>query len=136
MTKAEYIERYGIEAYEMHKAKTKADSKKLYNDPIRREIHKERTRNWHKEHYHYDPERTKQKYVEDGRYDLIENYELAKADDFNNWCIHHRIELHPDYSIRYTREALIKLEIYYNRPPNELIWMKSDEHSRIHNLPN
>ena len=138
MTKAEYIERYGIEGYELHKARTKEDSKNLYNDPIRRELQKERSRKWHKEHYIPGQEKhkclRKYKYVEAGRIDLIENYELAKADDFNNWCIHHRLELHPDYSVRYTKDSLIRLELYYNRPPNELIWMKHDEHSRIHNL--
>jgi hypothetical protein len=41
VTKAEYIERYGIEGYELHKARTKEDSKNLYNDPIRRELQKE-----------------------------------------------------------------------------------------------
>jgi hypothetical protein len=62
----------------------------------------------------------------------VENYALAKADNFEGWVIHHRLELHPDGSLRYTRESLIKLDLYYNRPASELIWLRNDEHVRMH----
>ena len=33
-------------------------------------------------------------YVEDCNPEQIENYELAKADDFKGWHCHHRLETH------------------------------------------
>lgn len=66
-------------------------------------------------------------------YKDIENYELALNDKVNKWVCHHRLELHPDYSIRYTHIDLIKLDLYYNRPANELIFVKAAEHYRMHN---
>lgn len=74
----------------------------------------------------------KKRYVEGGKVELIENYELAKANRFKGWDIHHRLELHPDGSIRFTRKSLIELGLYYNRPAHELIWIDRTEHHKIH----
>ena len=74
----------------------------------------------------------KERYVKDGRIDLIENYELAVKDNFKGWEIHHRLELHPDGTVRFSRHSLIKLNLYYNRPSSELIWLTSSEHRRMH----
>ena len=63
---------------------------------------------------------------------MIENYELAKADNFDGWEIHHKIELHPDGSVRYTSKSLKDIGLYYNRPATELIWMTTFEHNSIH----
>lgn len=53
MTKAEYIERYGIERYEQHKAQCNALKKERYrNVPEFRESQKA----WFKEHYQNEPE--------------------------------------------------------------------------------
>ena len=65
-------------------------------------------------------------------YELIENYELAKADNFKEWHCHHRLELHPDFSIRYTVNSLKKLGLYFNRPARELIFLTNSEHARRH----
>lgn len=65
-------------------------------------------------------------------YELIENYELAKADNFKGWDCHHRLELHPDGSLRYTRQSLKDLDLYFNRPASELIFLTHSEHARIH----
>ena len=65
-------------------------------------------------------------------YEKIENYEQAKADNFKGWHCHHRLELHPDGSIRFTKESLIKLDLYTNRPANELIFLTSKEHTKMH----
>ena len=65
-------------------------------------------------------------------YEQIENYEKAKADNFKGWHCHHRLELHPDGSIRFTRESLIKLDLYINRPANELIFLTREEHNKLH----
>lgn len=62
----------------------------------------------------------------------IENYEKAKADNFKGWHCHHRLELHPDGSLRFTSEALQRLGLYENRPPRELIFIRRSEHSKLH----
>lgn len=75
------------------------------------------------------------RYVKDGRFDLIENYDKAKADNFKGWDIHHRdeIRLLPSGMIAIrTREELIENDRYYNCPPNEFIWLTRSEHIRLH----
>ena len=61
----------------------------------------------------------------------IENYEEAKADT-ETWDCHHKLELHPDHSVRFTRASLKKLDLYYNRPASELIFLTKTEHRRLH----
>lgn len=137
MTKKEYIERYGIEAYEAHNAKCRIYSKDRYdNDPEYRESYKTKKR----DRYANDPEyreyrKTKNRersarYVKDGRIDLIENYELAKADNFNGWHIHHKLELNNDYIN--SMNDLKLMNLYYDRPPEELIWLTKSEHRTLH----
>lgn len=41
-------------------------------------------------------------------YTKIENYELAKADNFKDWCIHHRLELTLDNEYAHSRADLIR----------------------------
>lgn len=65
---------------------------------------------------------------------LIENYYSALQDDFKGWCIHHRLELHPDNSIRFTGSALKDLGLYYNRPACELMFLRCEEHTKLHHL--
>ena len=67
-------------------------------------------------------------------YELIENYDKAKADNFRGWDCHHRLELHPDCSLRFTRKSLQVLDLYYNRPANELIFLTRSEHAKLHSL--
>lgn len=134
MTKNEMIARYGLAWYEEQKRKS--------IESHRTKEYTEYCRKFHAERYK-DPEnrkhRTRQnilweqsQFVMNKKLEQIENYELAKADDFKGWVIHHRIELHSDCSLRYSVESLIKLDLYYNRPPNELIWLKRNEHARMH----
>ena len=68
-------------------------------------------------------------------YENIENYEKAKADDFKNWECHHRLETH-----NYDGERLLidikaaelkALGMYYNRPADELIFLRKGEHSSL-----
>ena len=67
----------------------------------------------------------------------IENYELAKADDFIGWDVHHRLETHNSDGERRTvdlsKAELIALGMYFNRPASELIYMKKGDHMRLHN---
>ena len=69
-------------------------------------------------------------------YESIENYEKAKADDFKNWEVHHRLETHTSDGerrlVNITRKELIALNMYYNRPADELIFLTIYEHSRLH----
>ena len=66
----------------------------------------------------------------------IENYQKAKADNFKGWCCHHRLETHTTDGERrlvyITKKELLALDMYYNRPAEELIFMKWSEHSSLH----
>lgn len=63
----------------------------------------------------------------------IENYEQAKSDNFKGWEIHHRLELTLDGEHACTADELIRLNMYYNRPYFELIFLKRSEHRALHN---
>ena len=65
-------------------------------------------------------------------YQKIENYELAKADNFKGWHCHHKLEIHEDY--QNTRDEMKMIGIYYNRPAEELIFLLKGEHTRIHRI--
>ena len=69
-----------------------------------------------------------EKYCKD--YKNIENYERAKADNFICWCCHHRLETHnSDGKIREVdilAAELKALNMYYNRPASELIFLLSN----------
>ena len=69
-------------------------------------------------------------------YENIENYNKAKEDNFKNWCCHHRLETHTSDGERrlvdITAEELQALDMYYDRPAEELIFMKHSEHSSLH----
>lgn len=66
----------------------------------------------------------------------VENYEKAKADNFVNWVQHHRLETHNSDGerrlVQITAEELQALDMYYNRPAEELIWLTRAEHINIH----
>lgn len=59
---------------------------------------------------------------------LIENYDKAIADTTQVWHCHHRRE-----SI-YSKNDLIEISEYYNRPACELIFLTPFEHIRLHQL--
>ena len=69
-------------------------------------------------------------------FENIENYEKAKADDFKNWEVHHRLETHNSDGERrevdITRRELLALDMYYNRPSSELIFLTRSEHKSLH----
>lgn len=65
-----------------------------------------------------------EKYCKD--YKNIENYDKAKADNFKGWNCHHR------KGVDIPTEELKALGMYYNRPPEELIFLTRSEHSIIH----
>ena len=69
----------------------------------------------------------------------IENYAFAISDDKHMWECHHRLETHfSDGTTRpknaqLSKEELIALGMYYNRPAEELIFLTKSEHRMLHN---
>lgn len=72
------------------------------------------------------------------RFTEIENYEKALKDPKEIWVVHHRLETHfSDGTTRpvkaqLTKDELIALDVYYNRPPEELIFLTRAEHAKLH----
>lgn len=70
--------------------------------------------------------------------ELIENYDKAMADTTQTWVCHHRLETHSSDGERRLVDIevkeLIALGMYYDRPPEELIFMTALEHKRLHNI--
>ena len=66
----------------------------------------------------------------------VENYEKAKKGNFKGWHCHHRLETHNSDGERrlvdITKKELLALDMYYNRPAEELIFLTICEHSRLH----
>lgn len=58
--------------------------------------------------------------------ELIENYEAAISDTTQIWECHHRRE------DEFSKKELISLGLYYDRPPEELIFLTKSEHTRLH----
>lgn len=67
----------------------------------------------------------------------IENYDLAKADNFKGWVIHHKLELYDSDNnkrkVELTADELIALDMYFYRPENELIFLTMGQHRALHN---
>lgn len=74
-----------------------------------------------------------EKYCKD--YENIENYEKALADNFVGWDCHHRLETHTSDGERrlvdITVVELQALDMYYNRPAEELIFLRKGEHTSL-----
>ena len=70
--------------------------------------------------------------------ELIENYDKAIADTTHVWNCHHRLETHTSDGERRLVDIsiaeLIALGMYYDRPPEELIFLTKAEHQRLHNV--
>ena len=66
----------------------------------------------------------------------VENYELALKDNFKGWDCHHRLETHTSDGERRLVDISCKelkaLGMYYNRPPEELIFLTVFDHVSLH----
>lgn len=63
----------------------------------------------------------------------IENYEKAISDTTQTWHCHHRLETESTGAVvDSTMKDLIDWGIYYDRPPEELIFLTESEHRKIH----
>lgn len=60
----------------------------------------------------------------------IENYDDAVSDDTCTWDCHHKLEIVGNREV--SVEELKREGKYYNRPANELIFMKHNEHMSLH----
>ena len=69
--------------------------------------------------------------------ELIENYDKAISGITQTWDCHHRLETHNSDGERrlvdLSAEELIALDMYYDRPPEELIFLTCKEHKLLHN---
>lgn len=63
----------------------------------------------------------------------IENYYKAVADPTQTWHCHHKLELTLDGEFAHSRKELIRMNLYYQRPYFELVFLSHNEHSRLHN---
>ena len=61
-------------------------------------------------------------------FEKIENYEEAVNDKNEVWCCHHKMEE------VFTKEELIRAGWYYDRKPEELIFIRRSEHNGNANL--
>ena len=64
----------------------------------------------------------------------IENYDKAVADKDETWHCHHRAEILLCANV--SVETLKKYDLYYNRNPEELIFLTHSEHIRLHDIGN
>lgn len=150
MTKKEFIERYGEEAYQRQLEykkqwnKQHKEERNEYNKQYNQQ-HKEEAKQYYQQHKEERKEYMKQyqrKYNQMFAYCIpeqieeIENYELAKESNFKGWHIHHRLETNNSDGQRrlvdLSKTELIALDMYYNRPANELVFLTSSEHSKLH----
>ena len=59
---------------------------------------------------------------------LIENYQEAINDTKQTWHCHHRLEI----ELNKSENELTNMNLYYNRPASELIFLTSLEHKSMH----
>lgn len=68
-------------------------------------------------------------------YKEIENYEEAIKSE-KLWDCHHRLETHDSDGnpklVQLSKKELIALDMYYNRPSEELIFISHREHTKLH----
>lgn len=112
-----------------HKAyylKHKEKMQKYYQE--HKERHNEICRAWNKRNVAKKRATAKLKFCSE---DLskVENYNEAMKDNMKGWQIHHRLETR---GFGYSKIELIALDLYYNRPAEELIFMKQREHLKLH----
>ena len=63
---------------------------------------------------------------------LIENYQEAIADQTRMWDIHHRRECDDEGRTLFTCKRLVEMNLYFNRPASELIFVTRSMHKKIH----
>lgn len=73
-------------------------------------------------------------------YTEIENYAEVIADTTQTWACHHRLETHTSDGekrpVQLTPAELKALDMYYGRPPEELIFLTVKDHLSLHKKGN
>ena len=62
----------------------------------------------------------------------IENYNKAIDDTTQTWDVHHRLEFTLDGEFAHSPSDLKRMNMYYDRPYFELIFLTKSEHIRLH----
>ena len=62
----------------------------------------------------------------------IENYNEAIADKTQTWLCHHRLGIRPFSKKTVSHKKLIEYGLYYNQPPEALLFIKRSEHQKLH----
>ena len=65
---------------------------------------------------------------------LIENYAHAVSDKEHMWDCHHRLEVQGEF--RNSVKLLKRCGLYWNQPPERLIFLLHGEHMRLHHQGN
>ena len=63
---------------------------------------------------------------------LIENYQEAISDQTKMWDIHHRQECDSEGRTLFTHKQLIEMNLYYDRPASELVFVTRSMHRKLH----
>ena len=63
---------------------------------------------------------------------LIENYQEAISDQTRTWEIHHRRECDENGRTLFTCKQLVEMNLYFNRPAEELIFVTKSMHMKLH----
>ena len=63
---------------------------------------------------------------------LIENYNQAIADQTKMWDTHHRRECDENGRTLFTKKQLKEMNLYFNRPASELIFVTRSMHCKLH----
>ena len=63
---------------------------------------------------------------------LIENYHQAISDENKMWDIHHRRECDENGRTLFTHKQLKEMNLYFNRPASELIFVTRSMHRKLH----
>ena len=63
---------------------------------------------------------------------LIENYQTAISDQTKTWDVHHRKESDSEGRTLFTKKQLIEMNLYFNRPAQELIFVTRAMHLKLH----
>lgn len=72
--------------------------------------------------------------------ELIENYDKAIADTTQVWDCHHRLETHfsdgteRPRNAQLSRPELVALNTYFDRPPEEFIFLTKTDHNKLHTI--
>lgn len=65
-------------------------------------------------------------YVKDRRIEAVENYDVACSEDFEGWVLHHRKEAEK------TAKELLADKEYFYALPEDMIWLRIEDHEKIH----